>query len=306
MTVRLGMGPGAMTGLSIEEYWAWIDRCEARGIDSIWHSDQILGPTLEPMTMLAALSARTRKMRFGTSAIVLPFRDPVVFAKELATIAFLGAGRVFPVVGIGNASDKFWQATGASPKTRGRKSDEAIELIRLLLKEDTVSFAGDHYRYEGPGVQPRPAKPVPLWIGGNSDAAFARTARLGDGWLGSMIGPQRAGEARRSIEAQSQALGRVIEPDHYGMTLMMHIGSEDDPAVQQAIGRMAARMPPETGHSVTDMLAIGPAEKVIAALRRYIGAGISKFVLIPMAASPAALMEQTELLASEVVPAIED
>lgn len=306
MTVRLGMGPGAAASLTAADYWRWIDLCEARGIDSIWHSDQMLGATLEPMAMLAALAARTSRMRFGTSAIVLPFRDPFALAKQIATIAFLGEGRVFPVFGIGNASDRFWKAAGLSPSQRGAKSNEAIALIRLLLSETDVSFSGAHYSYHGPGVQPRPAKPVPIWIGGNSDAAFERTARMGDGWLGSMIGPERAGQARRCIDDQSQALGRHIDGDHYGMTLMLHIGAEDDPAVQESVARLAARMPLQAGQTVEDMLACGPAAKVIEKLRRYVDAGISKFVLIPMASSPQALLEQTELLASHVCPVIEN
>lgn len=306
MTVRVGLGSGIGTALSADDYWQWIDSCEAGGIDSVWFSDQLLGRGLEPVTMLAALAARTRRMRFGTSAIVAPFRDPVVLAKQFATIDFLGRGRFFPTLGVGNASDAFWAATGTSPANRGARSDEAIVLLRMLLEQDEVSFSGSFYHYQGPGVHPRPTRPIPLWIGGNTNAAFKRTARLGDGWLGSMVGPSAAGEARRQIEAGLVETGRTIDGDHYGMTLMMRLGSPDDPVVAQAMARMVARMPEETKHSASDMFVTGTPEQAVASLRRYVEAGISKFVLMPMAEGVDELVDQTRQLAAEVIPAIED
>lgn len=306
MTVRVGMGPGLGAALSADHLWRWIELCEARGIDSIWFSDQLAGRGLEPLAMLAALAARTRTMRFGTSALVAPFRDPVVLAKQIATIEYLGRGRLFPVLGVGNASDAWWAATGTPAEGRGARSDETIALVRLLLEQEQVSFSGRFHRYEGPGIDPRPERPVPLWIGGNTPAAFRRTARLGDGWLGSMIGPDAAGEARKAIETALGDTGRSIEPDHYGMTLMLRLGSPDDPAVAGAMARMAARMPAETRASASEMFVTGTSGEAVSSLRRYVDAGISKFVLIPMAQGIDDLIDQTARLAAEVLPEIED
>lgn len=306
MTVRVGLGPGLGAGLSADELWQWIDLCEARGIDSLWFSDQLLGHSLEPVVMLAAMAARTTRMRFGTSAIVAPFRDPILMAKQFATIDVLSKGRLFPVLGVGNASDAWWAATGASPQGRGARSDEALMLLKQLLGNDEVSFSGTHYSYHGPGVQPRRDRPVPVWIGGNTPAAFRRTARLGDGWLGSMTGPEAAGAARKAIEAALAETGRAIDGDHYGMTLMLRLGPADDPQVQKAMARMAARMPEEARASARDMFVTGTASEAVASLKRYVDAGMSKFVLIPMAGSAADLIDQTERLAAEVVPVVED
>ena len=306
MTVRIGLGSGLGTAQTADEFWQWIECCEAGGIDSVWFSDQLLGRGLEPVTMLAAFAARTRRMRFGTSAIVAPFRDPVVLAKEFATIDFLGRGRFFPALGVGNASDAFWAATGTSPEGRGARSDEAVVLIRLLLEQDEVTFDGKFYQYRGPGVHPRPPRPIPLWIGGNTPAAFRRTARLGDGWLGSMVGPDAAREARKQIEAGLAETGRSIESDHYGITLMMRIGAPDNPVVAQAKARMVARMPEETRTSASDMFVTGTPAQAAASLRRYVDAGISKFVLMPMAQGIDDLMDQTTRLVEEVILLVED
>ena len=305
MSVRIGLGPGIGAQVCATDYWRWIERCEAGGIDSIWHSDQLLGPTLEPVTMLAALAARTQRMRFGASALVVPFRDPVVLAKEFATIDYLSGGRLLPVFGVGNGPDPYWKATGTASEGRGARSNEAIELIRLLLEQDEVSYNGAHFRYQGRGMRPRPAKPIPLWIGGNAPAALKRTARLGDGWLGSMIGPAQAGAARRSIERELALAGRTIDGDHYGITLIVRIGSPDDPSVAATRQRLTASVPQRPDTSSDDMLAIGTCEQVSATLRRYVNEGMSKFVLIPVSSDVDDLFDQTERLIEGVMPAVE-
>jgi probable F420-dependent oxidoreductase len=306
MSIRIGIGTAlGASAFAPRDYWRWVDYCEASGIDSIWHSDQLLGATLEPMTMLAALAARTSRMRFGTNALVVPFRDPVVVAKEFATIDYLSEGRLLPVFGVGHDVDPYWAATGANPKERGRRSNEAIGLIRLLLEQDQVDFAGTHYRYSGPGVQPRPARPLPLWIGGQSEAAIQRTAAIGDGWLGSFTGPDKAGEARRRIEAALALAGRTIDPDHYGLSLPMRIGAADDPAVAAAKDRIAQRLPPGERANLSDSFAAGSLDAVTELLRRFVAAGMSKFVMIPLVADAEELMAQTRLLV-EILPAIED
>lgn len=306
MSVRIGMGSGLGSLISPADYWRWIDFCEDSGVDSIWHSDQLIGGTLEPLAMLAALAARTRRMRFGTNALVLPFREPLVVAKQLATIHFLSGGRVFPVLGVGNAYDPYWAATGADPKARGRRSDEAIALIRVLLEQDEVDFTGAHFRYQGPGVTPRPDKPIPLWTGGHSEAAVRRTAQLGDGWLGGLIGAGQAGETKRRIEAALAGTGRTIEPDHYGVSLPLRIGAADDPAVIAARARLQGRLPEAERREMADAFAVGPADEIVALLRRHVASGMSKFVVLPIADGAADLMGQTELLVRQVIPAIED
>lgn len=307
MSIRIGIGTALdASALTPADYWRWVDYCEESGIDSIWHSDQLLGATLEPMTMLAALAARTRRMKFGTNALVVPFRDPVVVAKVFAAIDFLSEGRLFPVLGVGHEIDPYWAATGTSPKSRGRRSNEAILLIRALLGQDEVSFAGEHYNYHGPGVQPRPKRPLPLWIGGQSKAAVERTAAIGDGWLGSFCAPGQAAEARKGIEAALATHGRVIEGDHYGLSLPMLIGAADDPAIAAARERLAQRLPPDDRRNLAESFAAGSIDQVIDLLRRFVAAGMSKFVMLPLVATPAALMAQTRMLVEEVAPAVED
>ena len=306
MSVRIGIGPGLGVQLTLREYWRWIDFCEDAGIDSVWHSDQLLGPTLEPVTMLAALAARTRRMRFGTNALVAAFRDPLVVAKQLATLDWLSDGRVFPVFGVGNASDSYWQATGADEGQRGRRADEVIVLTRQLLELDEVDFAGEFHRYKGPGISPRPGRPIPLWIGGQSRAAFRRTARLGDGWLGGLTGALGAVEARKAIEVELIAAGRTIEPDHYGTSLPLRIGDVGDPAIDAVRDRLLARVPDADAAMLEQSFAVGPVARIVRLLQGYVDAGIHKFVVLPMITGIDDLMAQTELLVRTIIPEIEN
>lgn len=305
MSIRIGIGPGTDGPLAPGDYWRWVDACEEGGVDSIWHSDQLLGATMEPVAMLAALSARTSRMRFGTNAIVMAFRDPVVLAKQLATIDFMSDGRLLPVFGVGNAHDPYWSATGADARERGARANEAITLVRLLLEEEQVEFVGAHFRYVGAGVSPRPAKKIPLWTGGHSSAAIRRTARLGDGWLGGLVAPCIAGETKRSIEVMLGENGRTIDSDHYGVTLPFRIGSEGDPAVAAARASLVGRVPAAECGVPDDSLAVGTADEVITVLQRYVAAGMSKFVAVPVIDNATDLVAQTQLLIRCVLPEIQ-
>jgi len=306
MTIRIGMGAGLGLVLDAPDYWRWVDLCEESGIDSIWHSDMLLGAMPEPLVLLSALAARTRRMRFGTNALVLSQRDPLVTAKQLASIAYLGGGRIVPVFGVGNAGDPFWAATGADPAQRGASGNEALRLIRLLLAGGDVSFAGAHFRYEGPGVQPRLTGPMPLWIGGHSAAAVRRTAALGDGWLGGLIGPDAAAAMKRRILAAAAAEGRAIDDDHYGTSVAFRFGRPDDPQVAAFRHQFAARARGNAPDDFDQAIAAGGADEIVACFQAFVAAGISKFVAFPIAVDADDLCVQTERLAREVLPRVED
>src|SRR3989337_4092009 len=133
-------GPGGAGFL-----WELTDFCEKSAIDSIWLSDRLSSPAPVPevMTTLAAVAARTTRLKFGPSVIVLPYRTPVVAAKELATIDWLSRGRLFPAVGVGVELPRGFEDSGVPFKERGRRTDEAIHVIRLLWSQDEVSFQGE-------------------------------------------------------------------------------------------------------------------------------------------------------------------
>jgi probable F420-dependent oxidoreductase len=305
MSVRIGIGLAGYPFREPKSYWRWVELCERSAIDSIWQTDRMLSeqPFLESMAAMAALAGATERLKFGMNAIVVPFRDPLLLAKQCATIDYLSGGRLLPVFGVGRDTAPEWRTSSyGTPGQRGRRADEALLLMQRLWSEQRVSFEGEFYRYRDVSIAPRPTQtPLPCWIGGASEAAVRRTARLGTGWLG---GTQSPVEVRAVIEAIRKALattGRSIDPDHYGASVAFHFGSWDDPDLERLVSaRTGGAGSPEQARA---QLAVGDARAILARLREYRDAGASKFVLLPLARGDDALLEQTRRLAEEVIPA---
>jgi probable F420-dependent oxidoreductase len=306
MSIRIGMGAGLGGPAGPEDYWRWAELCERSGIDSIWHSDQLVRPGLEPMVMMAALAKATKTLRFGMNAVVISHRDPLVLAKECATIDYLAPGRLLPVFGVGEASDPAWTATGRSPKGRGGLANEAITLVRRLLAEESVTFEGQHFRYQEARLFPRPKKPIPIWIGGDSEAAIQRTALLGDGWLGGLTSPSIAGDVVARIKAALKDTGRRIDEDHYGVVVPFRLGDDGGAEVERYRRAVAERRGQADAAARPRAIAAGDADAVADLFKQYVDVGVSKFVAIPLARDPLDLLVQTERLADEILPKIED
>jgi probable F420-dependent oxidoreductase len=304
MGVGIGLGCAEFPFSGAAAYWRWIDMCEAGGVDSIWQTDRIVSrqPFLESMTTMAALAGRTRRMKFGMNVVSLAFRDPVLLAKQCATIDVLSEGRLLPAFGIGSPLGPEWQALGVDTKTRGRKADQCLEIIRRLWREDQVDFSGAFYKLKGAIILPKPVQPeLPMWIGGSTDAAIRRTARIGTGWQSGGDPPAEAGRVVAAIKAAASEAGRSIDDDHYGAGFAFHFGSRDVPGVAKAMDAYAKR----TGRDATQAFAIGDTEAILARIAEYIDVGVSKFILRPLGGDDDAILAQTRLLIEQVLPRAE-
>src|ERR1700716_1585162 len=172
---------------------------EALGYASLWTNDHVLVPTsrpepfgnvLESLTTLSYLAARTSRIRLGTGILVLPQRDPLLVAKQAATIGHLSGGRLALAVGVGYIKQEYGYLR-ADFGNRGHLADEYISAIRELLESDTPEFHGQHVNYSDVLFSPRPSHRIPILIGGNSRAALKRAATLGDGWYSLWRSPQQ-------------------------------------------------------------------------------------------------------------------
>ncbi len=303
MSVRIGLGAALLPETSPTSFFRWIDLCEESEVDSIWLSERLASrqPALEPLTAIAAIAGRTQRLKFGMNVVLLPLRDPLVLAKECATIDYLSGGRLLPAFGVGAANAPEWRATGREPRGRGAVADEMLELIARLWAEEEVTHEGAHFRYEAASIAPRPVQqPLPLWIGGSSEAAIARTARLGSGWLAGIQTAAQVAPVVAGIKAKAAAEGRTIDADHYGAGFPFRFGSWDDSAVTRtakAYARFAALDPRE-------LFAVGSANEIVARAQEYVACGISKFVLRPLADSDTDAYAQTQRLIEDVLPAV--
>src|ERR1700732_2814721 len=201
MKVAVGMGIMEFPFSGSAAYWRWVDLLEAGGVDSLWQTDRLVSPTpfLECMSVMAALAGRTRRLKFGVNVLSLAMRDAVLVARQCATIDFLSDGRLLPAFGIGSPLGPEWTALTLNTKTRGRKTDEGLEVIRRLWSEDKVDFDGVHYKLSGASLSPKPVQPdLPMWIGGSSEAVSPGPLRLGTGW---QAGPEPPAQARVVVAA---------------------------------------------------------------------------------------------------------
>ena len=301
--IAVGLGlmefPFATTG----GFWRWVDLCEAGGADSLWQTDRIVSrePILEAMSVMAAVAGRTRRLKFGVNVLSLAFRDPVLVAKQCATIDVLSEGRLLPAFGIGSPLAPEWQTLDLDTRTRGRKTDEGLEIIRRLWTEDEVDFAGDHYRLRGASISPKPAQPdLPMWIGGSSAAAIRRTARFGTGWQAGAETPADVAPVVAQIRAAAIAAGRPLDEDHYGCGIAFRFGRRDDPGLVRVMEAYRRR----TGRDPERHFAVGDAAAIVERIAAYVDAGISKFILRPAARGDDEVLAQSRRLLEEVLPVV--
>jgi len=187
-------------------------QAEEVGFDDVWVSEHIIVPKdspypptpnfWDPVLTLTWAAAVTSRVRLGTSVLVLPLRHPLPLAKELATLQNLSGGRLILGAGAGWLEAEF-DALGVPFKQRGRRMDEGIAMMRAVWTQDPVSFESKWIpaKIESMRAQPQPIQPIPIWIGGSSDAAIRRALRL-DGWHGSRVSPDQAASVVKRLRAE--------------------------------------------------------------------------------------------------------
>jgi probable F420-dependent oxidoreductase len=289
--VRIGVGLGAASsGDDIAEMVCEMERC---GFDSLWLSEVLSTPVLDPLAGLAFAAGTVKKLKLGTTMLV-PGRNPMRLAKELATVDRLSAGRLLVVLVPGLTEPAESQAIGVPPRSRGAWLDEVLPLLRRLWTEDSVTHHGALFSFEGASVRPRPRQqPLDLWLGGTAPSALRRAGRIGDGWLPSLLTPREAEAGRRAIEAAAAEAGREVEAEHFGVSL----GYARDRISDRQVASIARRRP---GVEPSVLVPIG-LDGLRQRLREFIDVGFSKFVLRPSDA-PEDWRQELRDLAEAVLP----
>jgi probable F420-dependent oxidoreductase len=295
MKIRIGYGLGTQ-GMpwNGDDYGRFVDDLERLGFDSLWFSERINGGAPDPVTAMAFAAGRTTKLKFGMSVMVLPGRNPVLVAKEMASLAMLSDNRVLPAFGLGAADPREHAGFGVVREERAPMFNEALGLMRRLWTETNVSHEGRFYSCSGISVGPRLTKPLDVWLGGIAPSELRRVGRLADGWLPSFITASEAGEKKRLVEEAATEAGRVIEVDHFGVLIVYSSG---EPLGSSFIERIKTRRP-----DVTDMSELFPVgiEELRTLINRFVDVGYSKFVLLP-AGPPKNMTAELELLAAQVL-----
>ncbi len=299
--VMLGRAPaGALRTLA--------DRVETLGYDSIWTGDHIVfhTPTLESLTTLTYVAAVTRRVRLGTSVYLLALRHPTITAKAVATLDVLSGGRFVFGVGVGGEFPKEFEASGVPHGERGARVDEGIAVCRALWGRSPASFQGRFVQFADVGLEPKPIQPggPPIWIGGRSDHALRRAARVGDGWISYVVTPERYRTSLEKIQAFAADAARVIDPNggfepaHLAFTVI-----DDDwkRARAAAAQYLAKQYNQPFDELVKRYCVLGPPACAIETLDRFVEAGVRTFV-IGFTAGAERVQEQIERFAAEVLP----
>ena len=275
MKVRIGVGMGALSG-NQAELCGLVDDLDELGFDSLWLPEVLTAPTLEPLTALAYAAAHNPRLKLGTT-LLLPGRNLVRVAKQLATLDRLSAGRLLVTFVPGLVQPRESGATGVPPKAKGPQMEEAFPLLRRLWGGETVDHHGALGDFEGVTLAPLPAQqPLEFWTGGMVPAALVRCGRYADGWLPSSCAPAEVAAARDVIDEAAAAAGREISREHFGVSLAYAPGPLDDKLVA-ALGRARKGVDPRE---------VVPAgfDGLRRFLEAFIEVGFSKFVVRPLAA----------------------
>ncbi len=224
-----------------------------------------------------------------TGVYLLALRHPAVVARQLATIALLAPGRFTFGVGVGGDDPRELELCGINPRERGARTTEALRCVRAFMTGDDVDFQGRFFDLRG-AIRPSPVVPIPILVGGRSDAALERAAQLGDGWLALWISPRRFEEAADRIAAAATDAGRSGVRWQHALQLWAGFGSSRADARKRLSGAMEAAyaLPFERFERYTPH---GPPTAIADALAPYLAVGCRSFNFVPEATSLRAAIE---------------
>ncbi len=301
--IRVGIAP------PVDSSW-WSDRARRdrylglvadAGLDHLFIADHVSfrgGTGADGLIQAATLLAAQPDLAVQVGVYLLALRHPVLVARQLATLAEHAPGRLVLGVGVGGEDRREFEVCEVDPATRGRRTDEALTVLRPLLAGETVDHRGEFFNLGEVRVLPAPDPPIPIVIGGKSPAALRRTARHGDGWLAAWTTAERFASSVAEIAELAVAAGRSDVEWRHGYQGWIGIGARSE---RRLAGMMEGfyRVPFER---FSRHAPCGEAAEIAARFAPFVAAGARSFNLVPVAetveASIAGLAEVARLLRS--------
>jgi len=239
MRTRFGtLAESAMLTGPHERRRALLGRAAAVGIDHVFVADHVsfhTGFGMDGLIQAATAAATEPALEVYVGVYLLALRHPCAVARQVASLCESAPGRLVLGIGVGGEDRHEIEICGVDPATRGRRTNESLELLRRLLTGEKTSFAGEFFQVEDALILPAPAPAVPLVVGGRSQAALQRVARLGDGWLAAFCSARRYREALREIDERAAAAGRTRPAWRHGLQVWVGV----DPRRERARERLA-------------------------------------------------------------------
>ena len=292
MKVRIGVGTGAVADGALASFLRLVDDLDALGFDSLWLPEVLTAPTLDPLVALSFAAAHHSRLKLGTT-MLLPGRNPVRLAKELATLDVLSAGRLLTTFVPGLPRQPEAGASGVVGRDKAALMDEMLPLLRRLWAGETVSHHGLSADFDDVTVTPLPVQqPLEFWTGGMVPAALRRCGRFADGWLPSACTPEEVARARVVIDESAAEAGRTISPEHFGVSIAYAPGPLT-PSMTRALSASRRGVDPAS------VVPVG-VDGLRSMLEAFLEVGFSKFVVRPLV-PPDSWRTELEALATGVL-----
>jgi probable F420-dependent oxidoreductase len=302
----LGMPTAFPDGEPDLEFLRFAVRAEELGYDALWSGDHIVFhiPRLEIFTLLAAVAARTERIRLGPGVLLLCLRNPVHVAQAMVSLDHISNGRALFGVGVGGEHAKEFEASQVSTKDRGARTDEALGILKRLWTEPEIDHEGRFWQFSKIGVRPHPRQRPhpPIWVGGRAEAALRRTVASGDAWFPGWVTPERFRQGWSRIEALCAASGRSPETIERALYLFVSVDADAGRARAQAEAFLSRNYNMPYAPFAKYVVA-GRPEECAAEVRRYLAAGPRQVTFRFATSEP---MRQLELWSSEVLPALRE
>jgi alkanesulfonate monooxygenase SsuD/methylene tetrahydromethanopterin reductase-like flavin-dependent oxidoreductase (luciferase family) len=272
------------------ELLAVLDQVREGGLTHVSLGDHVSfhdGSGYDGLIRATSLLSLDPDLQVLTAVYLLPLRHPTLVARQLASISQLAPGRLSFGIGVGGDDPHEVQACGVDPRTRGRRTDESLQIIRRLLAGGEVTFEGEFFQLENTAIRPTPNPPIPILVGGRSDAALRRTGRYGDGWLGTWVSPRRFTEALQQVEQYAAAADRVVDEWDHGMMFWSGFGDTKEEARGYVADGMEGlyKLPFD---KFEKWIPYGTPEEVADYIYPFTELGCRVVTLIPRAKSPVA------------------
>lgn len=314
------MSGGSITfgcSLSVEDYWdvpQFARTAEDLGFRRVTMGEHVMDgnpprPTMLNLPAMAAAAGATDDIRVMTGIVIAPLYHPVMLAKLVATVDQVSGGRLDFGIGISGQRGTHveFDALGISPRTRGRRTDEMLEVMKRLWQEDGVSHRGRFFEFDDVTLLPRPAQQPypPIWVSGRSEAAMRRAALHGDGWYPYLFTNRRIKHSNDLVRQFAAEAGRELPGFHWGLNQPTAISDDADEAMGLAVRNVGERYvtPQHTAEDIARALCVaGTPDDCARAMEAKIEAGVEHINLGFLSPDPDGLYRQMDLFAERVMP----
>lgn len=293
--MKIGIAlPAQVAGVTRKDALGFAQRAERHGLDSVWVLDRLIYPSLAPLALLAAAAAVTERVRLGTSILLGTLWNPMLLAKEAATVQRLSDGRLILGMAMG-ARDADFEAAGVPIKTRPRRLEETVALLREAMAGKGVDHRGRTFQIKvGPLALPD-TPPTPIWLGGFAEDAIRRAVRLGDGFVAGGRGPDYGREVVPLVRKLAVEAGK--DPGRFPIAALMYACLHQDAA--RATTTMTEYITGYYGRMIFDPAKnaiCGGTREAVARINDYAAVDIDTLVIVPVTRDP----EQVDRLAEAV------